>query len=87
MPVHFQYIYVMELLNSEEVKKCLYQTDVRKYSQLIGSMEAGTALRINQNEFNKRTPIPYYFLKYNRNGKKVVSVRKIGPKDYLVIKL
>lgn len=78
----------MQIVTSDDVVDSINAWCSDRYAPVISGLEKGMAIKLSTNEWNKKTPINYYFLgKYNRNGKKVVSVRKVGPKDYLVIKL
>jgi len=76
----------MQVIERDEVQKCLAAQKAGLYSEVLERMECGMALRFGPGEWSMRTSLPLYFLgKYNR-GKKTVSVRKVG-QDWLVVKL
>ena len=76
----------MQVIERDEVQKCLAAQKAGLYSEVLERMEQGMALRFGPGEWQMRTPLPLYFLgKYNR-GRKTVSVRKVG-QDWLVVKL
>ena len=77
----------MQIVSRREVEECLSAQRDGKYIHIIENLEPGMAIRLNAGEWDRRTPINYYFLKAFNKGKKVVSVRQVGPRDYLVIKL
>ena len=76
----------MEIVNKEQVRRLLKAKEEGEFTSIINQLEKGGALCISTQEWQKRTPIPYYFLgKYNR-GQKIVSVLRFG-QLYYVIKL
>ncbi len=78
----------MEVLSKENVSAAIKQKEKRWFTDVFEALESGTAIRLSIGEWHYRTPISYYFLnRYNRNGKKIVSVRKLNRIEYLVIKL
>lgn len=77
----------MEIICAQEVEKAIRTNTAGEYSSAISQLEKGAALKLRFSEWRRKTPPSYYFLsKYNKGGKKIVSVRRI--KDYfLVIKI
>ena len=76
----------MQVVSKEEVTRQIEARREGEFTGAIRQLEKGGALCIALREWNRRTPIPNYFLgRYNRQ-QKTVSVLRVGD-YYYVIKL